>query len=74
MEKEEEDIILISLKKKHSLNCKESECPCQQPALGPFIRHYVRDELELMAEMFHSSPSILLSILYFKMVVFKYYP
>lgn len=27
-----------------------------------------------MAELFHSSPSILISILYFRMVIFKYYP
>jgi hypothetical protein len=75
VEKEEEHIILTSLKKKHSITCKVPECYCQKEQTpGDFIREYVRCELQAMTEHFHTSLSVLISILYFKMVVFKYYP
>lgn len=75
VEKEEDDIILTSLKKKHSIACKKADCFCQShPGAGDFMREYVRGELQAMTELFHTSLSILLSVLYFKMVVFKYYP
>jgi hypothetical protein len=49
--------------------CQREDCP-----LGEFVREHIRTELLAIAELFHASPSILISILYFRMVVFKYYP
>lgn len=75
VEKEEDDIILTSLKKKHNIACKKSDCFCQaNPEAGYFMREYIRGELQVITDLFHTSLSILLSVLYFKMVVFKYYP
>jgi hypothetical protein len=75
VENEEEDIILVSLRKKHSLACRSPECYCQaNGSLGSFVKEYIRCELLAIAEIFHSAPSVLISILYFRMVIFKYYP
>jgi hypothetical protein len=46
VEKEEDDIILTSLKKKHSIACKKTDCFCQrEQGAGDFMREYVRCEL-----------------------------
>lgn len=75
MENEEEDVILVSLRRKHSLTCKAVDCYCHRGGcLGEFVREYVKHELQSITDIFHSSPSVLISILYFRMVLFKYYP
>ncbi len=76
IENEQEDIILISLKTRHELVCRNSKCFCygEDHTLSEFIREYVKGELEMMSELYHNFPNILISILYFKMVLFKFYP
>lgn len=56
--------------------CSCSKCFCNFAGkeLSPFIREYIKCELNTLAEQFPNSPSILISILYFKMVMFKFYP
>ena len=58
------------------ITCKDAECSCRtnEFQLGYFIKEYVRCELQQICDSFHNSISILISTLYFKMVIFKYYP
>ena len=56
--------------------CRADECFCRKEGqtLNQFISDYICQELDYMTEQFRNSSSLLLSILYFKMVLFKFYP
>jgi hypothetical protein len=58
VENEEEDIILISLRKRHEMDCSCSKCFCQlaDKDLNSFIREYIHEELNTLGEQFHSTP------------------
>jgi hypothetical protein len=53
----------------------QADCFCGgDETLGEFMKEYVRKELAIMSEHFHNSPSVLISVLYFRMVIFRFYP
>ena len=76
VENEEEDMILISLRKRHGMVCTALVCFCDEDdaSLSDFIKEYISHELDVLVELFPNSPSLLLSILYFRMVLFRLYP
>lgn len=76
VENEVEDIILISLRTRHEMSCSNASCFCNTVGkeLYAFMKEYIKCELNTLAEQFNNSPSVLISILYFKMVMFKFYP
>ena len=64
------------MRKRHEMECEDDDCFCMRAGkeLNEFIREYIQCQLTVLAEQFHNTPSVLLSILYFKMVLFKLYP